>query len=189
MPETLVLGTPAAAALAERLGATVTDVSADGPTAGRIVVAAWPERLEPGDVDHLEPDAWAARGEEPLVAWLVAMGAASARCADGGVIVAVVDRPPPLDAAGWAPESGIADAVEALARSLARSEGPRGVRVNAVTTSVRVARPPVVDPQPPLARYPGDLDDLAGAVRLLLDDKGAGLTGTVVHADLGRSWR
>ena len=189
MPEILVLGTEAAADLAEHLGTTVSPVDGDGHQAERVVVAAWPERLEPGPVDDLEPDAWAARGEEPLVAWLVAMGAAAARCADGGVIVAVVDRPPPLDAAGWAPESGIADAVEALTRSLARSEGPRDVRVNAVTTAARVARPPVVDPQPPLARYPGDLEDVAGAVRLLLDDDGAGLTGTVVHADLGRSWR
>jgi len=189
MPDTLVLGTPAAAPLAERLGATVADVASDGPSAERVVVAAWPDRLEPGAVDDLSPDEWAARGEEPLVEWLVAMGAAAARCADGGVIVAVVDRPPPLDAAGWAPESGIADAVEALARSLARSEGPRGVRVHAVTTASRVARPPVVDPQPPLGGYPGDLDDAVGAVRLLLDDETAGLTGTVVHADRGRSWR
>ena len=77
---------------------------------------------------------WVARAELALARWVTAFGVAKLRCADGGVVVAVVDRPAPLDSAGWAPESGIADAVEALTRSLARSEGPRRVRVDAVTT-------------------------------------------------------
>ena len=185
MPEVVVVGTGAAEPVAAALGTSVVDAAPAGSE--RIVVAMWPDALEPGAVDDLEPEVWEARAEAPLVAWLQALGAAAAACADDGVIVSVVDRPPPLDAAGWAPESGIADAVEALTRSLARSEGVRGVRVNAVTTALRVARPPVVDPQPPLARFPGDVDDVAGAVRLLLE--ASGVTGQVVHADLGRSWR
>jgi NAD(P)-dependent dehydrogenase (short-subunit alcohol dehydrogenase family) len=118
------------------------------------------------------------------------MGVAARRCADGGAVVAVVERPPPLDVAGWAPAAAVADAAENLARSLARAEGGRGVRVNAVTTPVRLHRPPLVDPQPSLATYPGRVDrEVVGAVRMLLGDDAAGVTGTVVHADGGRSWR
>ena len=58
----------------------------------------------------------------------------------------VAEQPAPLDCAGRAAETGLADAVETLARSLARSEGPRGVRVNTVTTPARLTRPPVVLP-------------------------------------------
>jgi enoyl-[acyl-carrier-protein] reductase (NADH) len=112
------------------------------------------------------------------------------RCADGGAIVAVIERPSPLDCIGWAPESGVADAVEALTRSLGRSEGPRGVRVNAVTTPARLTGADVVAPPPPLATFPGTVErEVVGAVRLLLSDDAAGLTGTVTHADSGRSWR
>jgi hypothetical protein len=48
----------------------------------------------------------------------------------------------------------------------------------------------VVDPAPPLAAFPGSvLLEAVGAVRLLLEPDALGLTGTVVHADCGRSWR
>ena len=108
----------------------------------------------------------------------------------GGAIVAVVERPPPLDAAGWGPASAVADAAENMVRSLARSEGGRGVRVNAVTTPVRLQHPPLVDPAPSLATFPGTVGrEVVGAVRMLLGDDAAGVTGTVVHADCGRSWR
>jgi len=160
-----------------------------GPKAARVVVAPWADAPEQRPLVDLDLDAWLARSELALARWVAALGVAKVRCADAGVIVAVVDRPAPLDCAGWAPESGIADAVEALVRSLARSEGPRGVRVNAVTTPARLTRRPVVDPPPPLARFPGTIEhDVLGAVRLLLSPDAAGLTGTVLHADSGRSW-
>ena len=115
---------------------------------------------------------------------------AARRVADGGAIVAVAERPSPLDCAGWAPESGIADAVEAFVRSLARSEGGRGVRVNAVTTPARFVTGPVVAPAPPLPSFPGSIDaDLAAAATMLLGPGVVGVTGAVVHADAGRSWR
>lgn len=165
-----------------------------GPSADRVVVAAWPEDdvvdAGPASLADVDLQAWLARGEVPLGRWFAALGVAARRCADGGSIVAVIERPPPLDSAGWGPESGVADAVEALVRSLARAEGCRGVRVNAVTTPVRLHRPPVVDPAPSLAAFPGSVDqEVLGAVRMLLCADAVGVTGTVVNADCGRSWR
>lgn len=203
----LVLGTPvdAVRALADGLGAELVEIplgAADdaleawrdevgaGPAVDRVVVAPWLEAPAAGAVDDLTPSTWATRCEEPLATWVLAMGAAALRVADGGAVVAVVERPAPLDSGGWAPESAIADAVEALTRSLARAEGPRGVRVHAVTTPVRLTTGPVVQPPPPLASFPGTIDgDVVGAVRALLSEDAAGLTGQVVHADAGRSWR
>jgi len=165
--------------------------AASGPPAERVVVAVWPENLgPPGELADAPLDEWIARAEVGFARWFAALGVAARRCTDGGAIVALVERPAPLDCAGWAPETGGADAVEAMVRSLARSEGARGVRVNAVTTPLRSTRLPVVDPAPSLATFPGRVDhEVAGAVRLLLGGDAAGVTGTVVHADCGRSWR
>jgi hypothetical protein len=162
-----------------------------GPQHPRVVVAPWTAPAPaPRALAELDLDTWVARGEVTLARWIAAFGVAKSRCADGGAIVALVDRPAPLDCAGWAPETGVADAVEALTRSLARSEGPRGVRVNAVTTPARLTTGAVVDPAPPLGAFPGSVRlEAAGAVRLLLDPDALGLTGTVLHADCGRSWR
>jgi len=139
----------------------------------------------------LETDAndWLARAEDPIARWVFALGVAAARCKDGGAIVAVVDRPAPLDCAGFAPEAAVADAACALVRSLARSEGARGVRVNAVVTSARLAPVRPVDPAPALASFPGAYErEVAGAVRLLLADDASGVTGQALAADCGRSW-
>ena len=155
-----------------------------------VVVSVPAVVTEPRPLAAVDPDEWTERVEGALATGVAALGAAKARCADGGAVVAVVDRPPPLDSAGWAPESGVADAVEALARSLARSEGPRGVRVNVVTGPGRVLPERIVAPAPSLPTFPGRLDaEVAGAVRLLLAPDASGITGTVVHADCGRSWR
>jgi NAD(P)-dependent dehydrogenase (short-subunit alcohol dehydrogenase family) len=164
--------------------------ASDGPPVRRVVVAPWAPVSAPVALAGLDLAGWVDRAEVALARWVAAFGVARARCDDGGAVVAVVDRPAPLDCAGWAPETGVADAVEALTRSLARSEGPRGVRVNAVTTPARLTEPPVVDPAPSLATFPGSvLLEAAGAVRLLLEPDAIGLTGTVLHADCGRSWR
>ncbi len=161
-----------------------------GLPARHVVVAPWVAAPAGAALAEVGLDEWLRRGEVALARWVAAFGAAKARCADGGVVVALVDRPAPLDCAGWAPESGVADAVEALTRSLARSEGRRGVRVAAVTTPARLTSGAVVDPAPPLAAFPGSvLLEAVGAVRLLLEPDALGLTGTVVHADCGRSWR
>jgi NAD(P)-dependent dehydrogenase (short-subunit alcohol dehydrogenase family) len=106
------------------------------------------------------------------------------------VIVAVIEKPAPLDCAGWAAETALADGVEALIRSLARSEGPRGVRCNAVTTPARLTMPPVVAPAPSLSSFPGRIDrEVVGAVRMLVSDDAVGITGVILDANCGRSWR
>jgi NAD(P)-dependent dehydrogenase (short-subunit alcohol dehydrogenase family) len=218
-PETLLLGSEAdeVAELAAALGAELTlvpdpladavtppgvdwgwaapldrwrdDVSS-GAAVGRAVVAPWALDLgEPEELAETGLDGWMVRAEVQFARWFAAMGAAARRCADGGAVVAVVERPAPLDCAGWAPATCVAEAVAAMTRSLARAEGGRGVRVNAVTTPVRSTRPPVVDPAPALPAFPGSIGrEVAGAVELLLRGEASGVTGTVVHADCGRSW-
>jgi hypothetical protein len=157
--------------------------------AGLVVALPSDSRAAPAPVRATEPAAWLARAEDPIARWAFALGVAAARCADGGAIVALVDRPAPLDCAGLAPEAAVADAVCALVRSLARSEGARGVRVNAVVTSARLAPARPAPPPPPLARFPGTLErEVAGAIRLLLADDASGVTGQSLAADCGRTW-
>jgi enoyl-[acyl-carrier-protein] reductase (NADH) len=156
----------------------------------RVVVAAWPERITSTVFDPTAAEEISTAVENQLVSWIVGLGAAASRCVDGGAIVAVLDRPAPLDAGGHTTAAAVADAVEALVRSLARSEGPRKVRVNAVTTPARATRRPVPDPAPPLQQFPGDpVDDTIPVIEMLLAESSAAVTSQVVHADSGRSWR
>jgi NAD(P)-dependent dehydrogenase (short-subunit alcohol dehydrogenase family) len=178
------VGWPAAA-----LDAWRDDVAA-GPSAERIAVAAWSATHEAGPLVDADAAEFAVRCELPFATWFAALGAAVQRAVDGGSVLAIVERPPPLDCAGWAPESGVADAVEAFVRSLARSEGPRDLRVNAVTTPARLIQGAVPAPPPPLASFPGTVErEVAAAAQMLLGGGVLGVTGTVVHADGGRSWR
>jgi hypothetical protein len=156
----------------------------------RIVVACLaPDAFSPRDAAQLDTDKWLACVEDATARWVFALGVAAARCADGGAIVAVVDRPAPLDCGGFAAEAAVAEAACALVRSLARSEGERGVRVNAVATSARLAPPHPVAPPPALASFPGAIErEVAGAVRLLLAEDARGVTGQVIPADCGRTW-
>ncbi len=161
-----------------------------GPPYGRIVVAAWPGSFRATAAVELDAAGWEGRTEQPLARWVVALGCAVSRCAQGGSVVAVVDGPTSLESPGWAPETAVAEAVSALCRSLALSEGARGVRVNTVSTPARLPLGEPVHPLPPLPTFPGHLErEVAGAVRLLLSDDACGVTGTTVHADAGRAWR
>lgn len=157
--------------------------------AARIVVAVWPPEHASAPLLETDMARWVERCEVAIAAWFAALGCAQALCEDGGSIVALAETPAPLDCIDWAPEVAVADAVTALAKSLARSEGARGVRVNVVTTPWRMSPAECVAPLPPLAAFPGRLDaEVVGAVRLLLAADAAGLTGTVLRADCGRSW-
>jgi NAD(P)-dependent dehydrogenase (short-subunit alcohol dehydrogenase family) len=166
------------------------DRESSGQTFDRIVVAVWADQLTAGPAIGLDPAGWEARAEQPLTRWAVALGCAVSRCADGGSIVPVVDGPTTLECAGWAPETAVAEGVRALSRSLALSEGARGVRVNLVSTPARFPFGELMHPAPPLATFPGTLDrEVAGAVRMLLSPDAVGVTGGIVHADAGRAWR
>ena len=156
----------------------------------KVVVAVWRAEATPGPLVELGGQDWEQRGEFPLLAWNVAMGVASRLVADGGAVVAVAEAPAPIDSPGWTPECGVAESAIVLARSLAQSEGVRGVRANAVTTPLRLDGGELA-PAPALpARYPGTLDDdVAGAVRMLLSEDARGVTASVTHADCGRTLR
>ncbi len=176
-------------AWADELEAWRAAAVAGGP-ARSVVVAVWPEVPTPGPALGLDLASWEARTEQPLARWAIALGCAIARCTDGGSVVAVVDGPTALECAGWAPETAVAEGVRALARSLALSEGPRGVRVNTVSTPARLPLGELVHPSPPLPTFPGRIDrEVAGAIRLLLSPDACGVTGSIVHADAGRAWR
>jgi NAD(P)-dependent dehydrogenase (short-subunit alcohol dehydrogenase family) len=155
-----------------------------------VVVALWAEQVEEGPLVELDDEGWSLRAERPLLAWCVGMGIASRCVADGGAIVALVESPAPIDSEGLTPEASVAEGAIVLARSLAQSEGPRGVRVNAVTTCARLGGGALAPPPALADRYPGAVgDEVAGAIRLLLSDDAAGMTAGVTHVDCGRTLR
>jgi NAD(P)-dependent dehydrogenase (short-subunit alcohol dehydrogenase family) len=164
------------------------DELSSGAQRERLVVSIWNDAPRQAPLLDLDESSWEARFERPYLLWNLALGAASRRCRDGGSIVGLVQTPAALDSPGWTPEMSIADGVVALVRSVAAAEGSRGIRANTVTTPVRLIEGDVIAPPPPLATFPGRLDDeVAGAVRLLLSPDARGLTGRVLSADCGRS--
>jgi len=152
-------------------------------------VALFPNLHDHAPIASVESTDWDIRADTPLLHWMVALGAAALLCADEGTIVAVTDCPPPLDAAGLAPEAAVAEAVSALTRSLALSEGKRGVRANTILTPCRLVTDPPIAPAPPLTGFPGTMEeDVLNAVKLILSPEAAYLSGHVLPADRGRSW-
>jgi NAD(P)-dependent dehydrogenase (short-subunit alcohol dehydrogenase family) len=144
------------------------------PPAERVVVCTWSGAVPAVPLVDLAPTEWRRHVEWPTALWFSTLVAAASRCADGGSLVAVVDRPAALDAIRHSAAVTLADGVANVVRSLAAGEGERGVRVNAVITS--------------LPSLPGRVEvEVAGAVRMLLSDDAAGLTGTTVTATGGRA--
>ena len=142
------------------------------PQAGRVVVCTWPGAVPSVPLVDLAPIQWRQYVEWPTALWFSTLVAAAGRCADGGAVVAVVDRPAALDAIGHSAAVTVADGVTNLVRSLAAAEGERGVRVNAVIG----------------AALPGQVEvEVAGAVRMLLSADAVALTGTTVSATGGRA--
>jgi len=194
---TLVIGTDPARALATGLGADWCEVpvapfdaawsvgplleewratTAAGPATPAVVVAAWTPDLRPSTLVDTGLGQWLEAMEAPFARWFAALTAATQRCADGGQVVAVVDRPPPKEAAGWSSLSAVADAVEVLVHSLAEVHRPRGVRVNLVTTPDRLR------PGGPPASAPASV---AGTVSMLLRAGVDGITSAVIPMGAG----
>ncbi len=153
-----------------------------------VVIACWDEIDAPAPFVGVAETAWSSQLEQRLITWAVATKVGIARCSDGGAVVVVVERPAAFDAVGRSVLVGVADGVLGLMRSVAVSEGRRAVRVNAVTTELWTAPGELVGPTPALALFPGRIDvEVAGAIRLLLSDDAAGVTGSVVSPDGGRA--
>jgi NAD(P)-dependent dehydrogenase (short-subunit alcohol dehydrogenase family) len=149
-----------------------TDLAA-GPPVDQLVVAVRTEPAPRGPLVEFELDQWVAAVEVPVALWFAGLAAAAARCADGGQVVAVVDRPAPKRSAGWAPSSAVADAVETTVRSLGLRHADRGVGVNLVTVPVGGSGPS------------DDHVRTVAAVSLLLGARAAGLSGTVLAVGEG----
>lgn len=155
---------------ADLLTAWRAEIEGLGP-AGRVVVCTWPNGVPAAPLVDLAPVQWRQHVEWPTALWFSTLVAAAGRCAEGGSLVAVVDRPPAVDAIGHGAAVTVADGVTNVVRSLAAAEGERGVRVNAV-----------------IASLPGPVEiEVAGAVRMLLSDDAVGITGTAVSATGGRA--
>lgn len=172
--------------------------SGSQPEVGGVVVAAVGAALAPGKDEVARVpiigttlEQWRVGFESPLKLWFTALQLASDVCRDGGSIVVVVDGAPSLDIEGQGPAVALADGLATAARSLALSEGERGVRVNCVSTPVITERGrpgPFSGFAPPIG-YPGEMGgDLVGAVRMLLSDDARAITGSTIRADYGRSW-
>ncbi|HVW82205.1 MAG TPA: hypothetical protein VHB69_14835 [Mycobacteriales bacterium] len=157
------------------------------PPVDRIVVAAWGSTAAEPRFDQLGSEQWLVDGEQRLAVWATALAAAVRRCADDGCVVAVVDRAHTLDSASHTVLQMVADGVVNLVRSIARIEGGRGVRINAVTTAARIALPKELLAPAPLLGYPGTISThVVPVVHQLLAEGSTGLTGHVVDVDFGR---
>jgi NAD(P)-dependent dehydrogenase (short-subunit alcohol dehydrogenase family) len=155
----------------------------------RIVVCTWPRPSPPRPCVELDAGEWWLAAEWETALGFTALQVAAAACADGGSIVAVVERPAALDSVGRAPLVAVAEGLITFARSLALGEGARGVRINVVSSEIWTAPARLHGSPPPLASFPGRAEvEVAGAVRMLLSADASGVTGSVVRADCGRSW-
>jgi NAD(P)-dependent dehydrogenase (short-subunit alcohol dehydrogenase family) len=148
------------------------DEVGSGPTAPAVIVAVWPASPHPSTLVDTGFEAWLATVETPYALWFAALAAGAQRCADGGQVIALADRPAPKESGGWSAPSAVVDAVEVLVHSLAEVHRPRGIRINLVTTPARLS-----------AGADTVAADLASTVSMLLAAD-TGLTSAVIP--LGR---
>jgi NAD(P)-dependent dehydrogenase (short-subunit alcohol dehydrogenase family) len=162
---------------------------ADGPPVSSVVVCTWSAHYRAQQLVDTTPVAWVDEVERPLALWFRVLTEVVDRIADGGALAVVVERPAPIDSNGHAGTSAVAEGLVALTRSLALIQGPRNVRANVVGTEISTAPELLLGLAPALPSFPGTPDlQVAGAVRMVLSLDAAGVTGTLVRADSGRSW-
>jgi NAD(P)-dependent dehydrogenase (short-subunit alcohol dehydrogenase family) len=148
--------------------------TAAGPATSAVVVAAWTENPRPSALVDTGLGSWLDTMEAPFARWFAALTAGAQRCADGGQVVGVVDRPSPKESAGWSSVSAVADAVEVMVHSLAEVHRPRGVRVNLITTPDRLE----------VGGSPRSRS-VAGTVSMLLQGGPDGITSAVIPLGAG----
>lgn len=186
-----MIGTPAVRPIAEGLGAVLDELPAvvldpawtaspvietwreaqrSVAPVDSLVVAVWPETVAPSSVVTLDLEEWSARLETSFALWFCALDVACDRCAEGGQVVAVTERPEAKDSAGWSLESAVADAVEVMVRSLALVHRSRRVRIHVVSTSARLR-----------GRTGTLVADVVGAVAMLLEADAPGVTTAVIR--------
>lgn len=157
------------------------------PVADGVVVCTWADAVPAVPLVELDPVEWRRQVEWPTALWFMTLVAAAGRCGDGGSVVLVVDRPATLDAVGQSAAVTVAEGMTNVVRSLAAREGGRNVRVNAVVSARHTDPEGLLGSPPPLPTFPGRIDvEVAGAVRMLLSDDAAGITGTALGATAGR---
>jgi NAD(P)-dependent dehydrogenase (short-subunit alcohol dehydrogenase family) len=161
---------------------------AGGPGVDTAVVSTWTaaERMVP--LVETPPDVWLEAVELQLGLWYRAVTSIATRCADGGSLVIVVERPAAIDSAGQSATTTVAEGLVTLTRSIALVHGARGVRANAVSSALATAPDVLLGLAPPLPGYPGTVEAVAGAVRAVLGADASAVSGTLVRADCGRSW-
>lgn len=158
------------------------------PVATNVVVCTWPEQVQARALNDISAAEWVDGVERSLALWYAVITAAAERCADGGAIAVVVERPAPVDTPGHTITTTVAEGIATLTRSVALVHGERGVRANTVTTAINTAPEALVGMAPALATFPGTVPvEVAGAVRMVLGADADGVTGTIVHADCGRT--
>ena len=160
-----------------------------GQKSPRVVICTWDEPRPPAPLTAMSGDEWHIRVELPLARWFAAVRGGIARCAPGGAVVVVAERPAAIDSANRADLEALGEGLSALVRSSAFIAGDQGIRVNLVTSAIASVPDVLHGLAPPLDAFPGTAErEIAGAVRLLLSDDAVGITGMTVTADCGRSW-
>jgi len=155
----------------------------------RVVVCAWAPPPTRTPFAEQSVAQWAQGGEWEMALWFEAAVAGAQICADGGAVVVVTERPAALDSIGHGDRVMVAEGLVTLSRSLGICEGDRGVRVNALLTELTTVPDTLLGLPPLLSGFPGTVaGEIAGAVRMLSSSDAAGVTGTAVRADSGRSW-
>jgi hypothetical protein len=72
---------------------------AEGPKVDRVVVCTWNDRYPSRSLVETTTADWMDEVERPLALWYAVIAVAAERCADGGAIAVVIERPAPIDSA------------------------------------------------------------------------------------------